>query len=236
MNRRELFAWIVVACFLLIGAASISSVVTNVVATISGSVVLDPASFPISVFAHINNSKFPLHVVAHIVGSASGNQVAVNTSGQLSVLAALVSNQNLQALSHIASVTHVSVVPPSIGYTGQRCHSQAAFVTDGIEGMILHAGNTQRLYICGITIMPADNALPDNFVLVEGTTASCKTGTTGVYPGASAPHLGSKIHADAGVQIMRDTSWLSTQVAGQPLCFLKGSTSRYTGTITYGAY
>lgn len=122
------------------------------------------------------------------------------------------------------------------GFTGARCHSQASFVTTAIEQIVLHTGNQQRLFICGLILLPSDEGLGENVAIVEGTTAACKTGTTAVF-GGQAPHLAAKIHSATGFVQVSPTSWLSTQTAGNPLCIHKGgAVNRLTGTIIYGAY
>jgi hypothetical protein len=120
--------------------------------------------------------------------------------------------------------------------TGFYCHTQANFVTSAPETIVAHTGNSQRLYICGIVLTPTQD---EQVVLVEGTTAGCKTGTLGVWPGASAPHLAAVWHVSTTpiVGAVQGTSWLSTQTAGNPLCVHKqNATSRVSGIVTYGAY
>lgn len=120
--------------------------------------------------------------------------------------------------------------------TGFYCHSQANFVTSAPESIIAHAGNSQRLYICGYSLTPTQD---EQVVLVEGTTAGCKTGTLGVWPGPSAPHLAAVWHVSALpiMESVHPTSWLSTQTAGNPLCVHKlNATSRVSGIVIYGAY
>ena len=120
--------------------------------------------------------------------------------------------------------------------TGAVCHSQTSFVSSAIEQIIVHSAYKTRIFICGITVLQTDSNY-ESVVLVEGTTAGCKTGTLGVWPGASAPHLGTILHSSAAASsIMRPNAWISTQTADNPLCFQKNGNARIQGTITYGAY
>ena len=121
------------------------------------------------------------------------------------------------------------------GFTGVRCHSRTSFITSDIESILVHTGNAQRLYICGIVVEKSRSGAEEDVVLVEGTTAACKTSTLGVYPGGQFPHTGGELHYT--LSRVQDRSWISTATAGNPLCLLKSAAvKRITGSIIYGAY
>ena len=321
MKRRELFAWLVAASILLLGASSVSRVANGLIASVGSISDLYSGATPLAVTAHksgtwlIDHTSSVNHVAIVGIGildvSASANQAALAavtnlalidgaSSGSLQVTGTWVGGIQVEttqdngttyfprtvwndALGEVTTVRSNGIytfpisgsisggntvrarmadytsgtatvrlrasrgafgpVVAHLGgnsFTGVRCHSQTSFVTSDVDSptgnILVHTGNQQRIYICGIVLLPSDSALGENLALVEGTTAGCKTGTTAVF-GGQAPHLAAKIHAASGFVQVQPTSWISTQTAGNPICLQKtNASSRVTGTLIYGAY
>lgn len=86
---------------------------------------------------------------------------------------------------------------------------------------------TNRGYICSIVIVSSD---AENVSVVQGTGATCGTGTAALIGGTTAA-TGMAVAANGGVAL--GNLQLVTTTTAQHLCLLQSGTGRIAGVISY---
>jgi hypothetical protein len=86
-----------------------------------------------------------------------------------------------------------------------------------------------NVYVCSILIFVS---AADNVALVEGTGATCGTGTLGLSGGATAA-TGWNMSANESVQMTGPGTFTITALRGDNVCLLVSSAAQVSGTITY---
>lgn len=95
--------------------------------------------------------------------------------------------------------------------------------------VVTNAGG-KSLHICGFGFISAS---AQNVSLVEGTGATCATGTAGLVGGTSASVAAA---ANGGMWNMTDRITIPMQKAGDNLCVLQSAAGNVSGTLTYGVF
>jgi hypothetical protein len=86
-----------------------------------------------------------------------------------------------------------------------------------------------NVYVCSILVFVS---AADNVALVEGTGATCGTGTLGLSGGATAA-TGWNMTANESVQMTGPGTFTITALRGDNVCLLVSSAAQVSGTITY---
>jgi hypothetical protein len=94
--------------------------------------------------------------------------------------------------------------------------------------IITGTANT-NVYVCSILLFVS---AADNVALVEGTGATCGTGTTGMSGGATAA-TGWNMTANQSVQMTGPNTIAATVTRADNVCLLVSSAAQVSGTITF---
>lgn len=163
-----------------------------------------------------------------LLGLAGGLMGASITRAPLSSL------EGVTTIGHVTSTVHVTgMIQANRGSGNMTCHSVTAFSHSGSGFAILHTSGSNRLFICGVTIVAAHQTA---LSVVAGTGATCGTGTQ-VLIGSTAASGGILLAAGTPYVAVAPFPWVHTAVAGNSLCILSTSSgaTRVSGSITYGA-
>jgi hypothetical protein len=111
-----------------------------------------------------------------------------------------------------------------------QCPFTVAINQTASTRLVVNPGGATRIHVCSFG---AVSATAQSVSLVEGTGATCATGTTGLYGGTSASAAWA---ANGGVHGMSDRITIPMQKNGDDLCLLQSGAGNVSGTLTYGIY
>jgi len=158
--------------------------------------------------------------------SQGGNTTALTgTSGNLNINVAAGSGAVKASGTNAATTDAALVVAPSPN-PSTMCTSFIAISQTASTDLVT---STNKLHICAMLIV---SATAQSISLVEGTGATCGTGTAAIM-GATTAANGMSLAANGGWTHTADRAFLVTATTADHLCLLQSGAGNVSGFISY---
>lgn len=135
-----------------------------------------------------------------------------------------------QSITSTGTALDVNVkYPPAVGDACAGAKSNAP-ISQTANAVIVNGTGGRRVAICAITVVGAD---AENISLVEGTGATCATGTAAIIGGTTAAN-GPNLAANGGFTSGSGVGAIAVQAKpGNDVCLFQSGGGRVAGNLTY---